>query len=87
LRSLHAAMMESGDAHRFEARYSVVCDLTALVVALRNGQPRVLRYVLPRLVRGDILLFESLDEADDTLDLGDQSESLAESLDVGGDVS
>lgn len=38
------------------------------------------------LVRGDILVAESFEEADDTLDFGDQtSESLAESLaDDGG---
>jgi len=90
-RSLHAEMIESGDAHRFEERHPIAWDLMALmafVVAARKGQPRVLRYVLPKLARGDILLVESLDEADDTLDLGDQpSESLAESLDVGGVVS
>ena len=83
-------MMESGDAHRFAARHLVVvtCGVTALVVAFRNGQPMVLRYVLPKLARGDILLVESFDEADDTFDLGDQpSESLAESLEAGGDVS
>ena len=83
-------MMESGDAHRFVPRHlvAVICDLTVLVVEFRNGQPMVLRYVLPKLARGDILLVESFDEADDTFDLGDQpSESLAESLEVGGDIS
>jgi hypothetical protein len=47
-------------------------------------QPRFFKYERPRFVRGDILVIESFEEADDTDDRGDHtSESLAESLDGG----
>src|SRR5579871_4663420 len=78
-RSLQAAMMDKGDAHLL-----VRCKGARIWVLL---QPKFFRYDLPRLVRGEIFV-ESLDEADDTLDMGDQaSESLVESLEEDGGVS
>lgn len=48
--------------------------------------PRFFRYDLPIVARGEILVVESLEEADDTADRGDQtSESLA--ADDGGEAS
>jgi hypothetical protein len=76
-RSLQAAMMDNGDAQRLERQDGATdCGLAELML----GQLRFFRYDLPKLVRGEMLVW-SLDDADDTLDLGDQvSESLAESL-------
>jgi hypothetical protein len=54
--------MDSGDAHRL-ARQAGAKPWSLL-------QPRFFRYDLPRFVRGDTV--ESLEEADDTADRGDQ---------------
>jgi hypothetical protein len=69
-------MMDKGEAHRFEIH---------VVGFTEFEQPRFFKYERPRFARGDILVVESLvEEADDTVDRGDQtSESLAESLEGG----
>ena len=81
IRLLQAAMIDKGDAHRFE-RHDAGAFRDRDLLAKSVGQPRVFKYDRPKLARGEMLV-DSIDDADDTLDLGDQtSESLAESLAV-----
>jgi hypothetical protein len=78
-RSLQAAMMDNGDAHRLERHVGAKAW-----VFVELGQVRFFKYDLPKLARGEMLV-EPLEEADDTFDLGDHpSESLTESSEEGG---
>jgi hypothetical protein len=77
---LQALIIDKGDAHRFAIQAGKkLSGFEAL------GHPRFFRYDLPMFDRGEIVV-ASLDDADDTFDLGDhKSESLAESIDESDD--
>jgi hypothetical protein len=78
-RSLHARMIDNGEAQRWRKHVGALTDWAFVVVAL---QPRFFKYDRPKLVRGDTVL-ESLDDADDIADRGDQP-SESDAADDGG---